>query len=232
LIIPARFNGPSESGNGGYVSGMLASYVAVAAGSVAAGSVAAVTVTLREPPPLDIPMSVTTEDGTVSVANGERLIASASPAPEVPGEPVPPVPYAEALALGDTYPGLVSHPFPTCFVCGPKRDDGLRLFPGRLPDGRTAAAWRVPVEISPVLVWASLDCPGGWSIGVESRPYLLGRLTASINALPEPGDECVVMGHAIGFERRKAFVASTLYGPSGDVLARGYATWIALPTAA
>jgi hypothetical protein len=223
LIIPARFNGPPESGNGGYVSGMLASYVALAASSPPA-----VTVTLREPPPLDTPLSVSTEDGVVSVYDGERLIATGSPATEVPGEPVPAVPYGEALALADTYPGLVSHPFPTCFVCGPKRDDGLRLMPGRLPDGRTASAWRVPMDMSPVLAWASLDCPGGWSIGVEARPYLLGRLTASVHAVPEPGDECVVMGRTVGFEGRKAFVASTLYGPSGAVLAHGFATWIAL----
>jgi hypothetical protein len=223
LIIPARFNGPPESGNGGYVSGMLASYVALAADSPAAA-----TVTLREPPPLDTPLSVATEDGVVSVSDGERLIATASPASGVPGEPVPPVSFAEASALGDTYPGLVSHPFPTCFVCGPKRDDGLRLFPGRLPDGRTASAWRVSMDSSPVLVWASLDCPGGWSIGVDARPYLLGRLTASVSAVPEPGDECVVMGRVVGFDRRKAFVATTLYGPTGAVLARGYATWIAL----
>jgi hypothetical protein len=230
LIIPGRFNGPPETGNGGYVCGMLASYVALAGGT--GSPPPAVTVTLRKPPPLDTPMSVSTEDGTVSVSDGDLLIATAAPAPSVPGEPVPPVPYREALALADTYPGLVSHPFPTCFVCGPKRDDGLRLFPGRLPDGRTAAAWRAPLDISAVLVWASLDCPGGWSIDImENRPYVLGRLTASVSAVPEPGAECVVMGRVVGVERRKAFVESTLYGPSDVVLARGYATWIALPGA-
>ena len=46
----------------------------------------------------------------------------------------------EAVAASATYPGFSAHPFPTCFVCGPERaeGDGLRLFPGRLPDGRTA----------------------------------------------------------------------------------------------
>jgi hypothetical protein len=226
LIIPARYNGPPESGNGGYVCGMLASYVALAAGVPPP----AVAVTLREPPPLDTPMSVTTDESIVSVMS-DRLVASAAPASAVPGEPVPPVPFATALALGDTYPGLVSHPFPTCFACGPKRDDGLGLRPGRLPDGRTATAWRVPVDVSPLLVWASLDCPGGWSIDVEERPYLLGRMTAAVSAVPAPGDECVVMGRATGFEGRKAYVSTTLYAPSGDVLAHAHAIWIALAKA-
>ena len=37
------------------------------------------------------------------------------------------------------YPGFIEHPFPTCFVCGPRREDGLRHLPGpaaRRPDRR------------------------------------------------------------------------------------------------
>src|SRR5439155_1527101 len=89
---------------------------------------------------------------------------------------VPAGSWEEAMAAAEHYPGFAAHPFPTCYACGPRRPpgDGLRLFPGRLPDGRTAAPWVVPEDIEPAVVWAALDCPGGWSIAVESRPYVLG----------------------------------------------------------
>jgi hypothetical protein len=41
LVIPSRFCGPLDSGNGGYVCGRIAAYVS-----------GPVTVTLRRPPPL------------------------------------------------------------------------------------------------------------------------------------------------------------------------------------
>src|SRR5690606_16223453 len=96
--------------------------------------------------------------------------------------------------------GFTTHPFPTCFVCGPERaeGDGLRLFPGRLPGGRTATPFRVPAEVTPEIVWASLDCPGGWAVPQEGRPYVLGRLAARVESLPGPGQRCVVVGAITG----------------------------------
>src|SRR5689334_14941984 len=157
MIIPARYNGPPDSANGGYTAGMLARYVATPAGAV---------VTLRQPPPVAAPLDVRQTGATIEVYDGDRLIASAEPVPSPLSAVVPPVGWDEAMAAAERYPGLVSHPFPTCFVCGPDRPpgDGLRLFPGRLPDGRTAAPWIVPEDIEPALVWAALDCPGGWAI--------------------------------------------------------------------
>jgi hypothetical protein len=135
------------------------------------------------------------------------------------------------MAAAETYPGFAAHPFPTCFVCGPERPpgDGLRLFPGRLPDGRTAAPWIVPDDIEPTLVWAALDCPGGWAIPMEDRPYVLGRMSGRVDALPAAGDGCVVMGALVSEEGRKAHVITTVYSPDGTVLALSAATWIAVP---
>jgi hypothetical protein len=112
----------------------------------------------------------------------------------------------------------------------------LRLFPGRLPDGRTAAPWIVPDDVEPALMWAALDCPGGWTVpemgltdgATAIRPYVLGRIAARVDALPAPGDGCVVMGAFLAQEGRKADVISTVYGPDGAVLALARATWIAL----
>jgi hypothetical protein len=236
VIVPARFNGPPNTANGGYTAGMLATYLNHPDGAV---------VTLRRPPPLETPMDVRTVDGGIAnggttnggIANGgitlyhgERLIASASPVAAPLSSPVPGVSWASAMEVSASFPGFVSHPFPTCFGCGPERPpgDGLRLFPGRLPDGRCAAAWVVPEDIEATLVWAALDCPGGWSIALESRPYVLGRLSARVDAVPAAGDGCVVMGALVATEGRKAEVLSTVYGPDGRMLALSRATWIAL----
>ena len=216
LIIPARFNGPPDTGNGGYTAGLIASYLG-----------GTVEVTLRTPPPLDTPLTVTRDGEEVNVRHGDTLVATARPS-EVT-EQVPATGYDEAVEVSKQYPGFTAHPFPTCYTCGPEREDGLRLFPGRLPDGRTAAPFTVPSDVTPATVWASLDCPGGWSVGIEARPYVLGRIAAHLYRVPEPGEHCVVTGQLLGQEGRKAFVASTLWPADGDQpYAVARATWIAL----
>lgn len=221
MIIEKRYNGPVDSGNGGWTAGLIATLVDDPAGVV---------VTLRVPPPMEIPLSVEREDRIIRVYGPEHaLVAEGSPTTLEP-RPIAPVPFAEAVAVSANYPGFAAHPFPTCFVCGPRREpgDGMRLFPGRLPDGRTATPWHVPDDVSTAMVWASLDCPGGWSIGIEARPYVLGRVAVRVDALPEPGDECVVMGRLLDIEGRKASVATSLYGSDGRAIAYSRATWIAI----
>jgi hypothetical protein len=218
MIIEKRYNGPVGSGNGGWTAGMV--------GTLIDGPSV---VTLRVPPPLDVPYAIERRDKGVQVYGPDGiLIATADPA-DVVREPIDPVRYDEAETVAASYPGLISHPFPTCFVCGPDRapGDGMRLFTGRLPNGDTATPWLVPDDVSAPMVWASLDCPGGWSVGIEARPYLLGRIATHIDRVPAPGDRCVVMGRLLGIEGRKAEVAAVLTGPDGLTLAWSRATWIA-----
>jgi hypothetical protein len=75
-------------------------------------------------------------------------------------------------------------------------------------------------------VWAALDCPGGWTVIGPGGTYVLGRLTATVAALPRPGATCVVVGAADAVEGRKAQVRSTVYGPDGAPLATARAVWI------
>jgi hypothetical protein len=224
VIISARFNGPPGTGNGGYSAGLVASQV------VDGGS--GVEVTLRLPPPLDTELAVREdEDGHgVRVFAGADLVAGARVTTVAPDEVVPPVSWAHAVEASRSYSGFTAHPFPTCFVCGPERavGDGLRIFPGRLGGVRTAAPFVVPADVSPVMMWAALDCPGGWSVPLESRPYVLGRMAARVDAVPTPGDQCVVTGEMVGEDGRKAYVRSTVYGPDGRALATARATWLAL----
>ncbi|MDO3702307.1 hypothetical protein Q3W71_11525 [Micromonospora sp. C28SCA-DRY-2] len=216
MIIESRFNGPPGSGNGGWSAGLFAA---------ASGGPGPVEVTLRRPPPLETPLTLA--DGEVHDPDG-HLVAEVRPTGEIAAV-VPPVDLPTARAAAAGYPGLVDHPFPGCYVCGPRRADGLRIFPGRLPDGRTAAPFRVPAKVEVPTVWAALDCPGGWSVIAPGRPYVLGRIAATVHALPAPGDECVVTGATVGGEGRKALVHTSLYGPTGQLLGTARATWVALP---
>jgi hypothetical protein len=212
VIVAARFNGPPGSGNGGYTAGLIGTLLDGAA-----------TVTLRKPPPLDAPYELRTADEGVAAYCSGELIATAVPAASRPAAPD----WRDPASAG-AYPGFTDHPFPTCYVCGPKRDDGLAIYPGPLPGGGTAAVWRVPDDVSPVTVWAALDCPGGWAIIAPGRPYVLGRLTVAIDDVPEPGQECVVVGECTGVEGRKGFVRTGLYAPDRRLIAAAQAVWIAV----
>lgn len=223
MIIEGRFNGPAGSGNGGYTAGLVAAELAAPAGYAAQ-------VTLRVPPPLDSRLSVTRTGDGLAVHAGEQLVAEAEPV-RFDDEPVPPVPYPAAVTASGQYPGFTDHPFPTCYVCGPRRPagDGLRIYPGPLPDGRTAAPWQAPADASTVTAWAALDCPGGWAVLVAGRRYVLGRITARVYADPLPGEPYVVTGAVVAAEGRKAQVRSALYGADPDsapLLAQARATWI------
>ncbi|PZF92564.1 hypothetical protein [Micromonospora deserti] len=218
MIIESRFNGPPGSGNGGWSAGVFAGTY---------GGPGPVEVTLRRPPPLETPL--TAVDGEIHDPVG-TVVARVRPVPDFRAV-VPPVDLPTARAAAAGYPGLLDHPFPGCYVCGPGRVDGLRLFPGRLPDGRTAAPFRVPEPVTDATVWAALDCPGGWAVIAPGRPYVLGRIAAVVAAPPDPGDECVVTGAMVGGEGRKALVHTSLYGPDGALLGWARATWIALPPA-
>lgn len=223
LTVQSRFRGPTTSGNGGYVAGLLA----------ARAGDGPVTVTLRTPPPLETPLSVVDSGSEVSLLDGPTLVAVAAPGgPQGDLVAVEPVAISEVAAISERYPGFSAHPFPECFVCGPARSagDGLRLFPGRVGDGRTACLWSVEADVAgaPEFVWAALDCPGGWSAPIEGRPMVLGRITAQVSDVPVAGETCLVMGSLVGTEGRKTWTDSTVYGDGGRVLGRARSTWIAL----
>lgn len=230
FLVPSRFCGPPESGNGGWVSGH-------AAALLEPGPDEAVTVRLRTPPPLDRELSVQTRsvDGhrTLEVRDGEHPVLEATSAPGLDAGGIPAaVSFAEATTAGEGYEGLADHPFPTCFSCGTGRasDDGLRLQPGRVDggDGVYAAAWRPRADVDLETAWAALDCPGGWASGIAGRPMVLGTMTAQVASLPAVGEEHVVMAWPRGGEGRKYLSGTALYAADGRLLAHAEATWIAI----
>jgi hypothetical protein len=159
VTVPARFNGPPESANGGYAAGLLGRHVAGAA-----------EVTLWAPP-LERPLAMTRDGDTLAMWDGATLVAEAVPT-TVEAEPPAVVPLEAAEAATAGYPGFAEHAFPTCVVCGPQRDvgDGLRVFPGPVPETPVFAAPWVPDGaladadgvVAPEIVWAVLDCPSAF----------------------------------------------------------------------
>jgi hypothetical protein len=235
MIIGTRYNGPPGTGNGGYSAGRFAIESGVAgagfpgADAGSAEQSPAVEVTLRRPPPLGVPLRVAGAGDHVEFWEGEHLVAQARPGTLATAELVAAVGWDEAVAVAEHSPALTGNPFPTCFVCGVERADGMRLFPGRLPGDRTATPWTAPADVEPELVWAALDCPGGWATAMDRQPYVLGRITARLLRRPDAGERCVIMGALTGEDGRKAFVTTTVYGGDGTPLAHAHAVWIALP---
>jgi hypothetical protein len=216
MIVDVRYCGPDGSGNGGYVAGLLAAELAADT----------VTVALRQPPPLARELQVDTDESGNSARlwDGERLIAEAlTGAIVVP--PVAAVSHEEARAGAEKFRVAESHPFPRCFVCGPEREDGIRLEPGPVGDGLVASPWTADSP-SHELLWAALDCPGGWSCFQPGRPALLGTMTAQVVELPGDGEQCVVMGLARTREGRKLHAATAAYGADGRLLGRAEQIWI------
>ena len=233
LTIARRFNGPPESGNGGYVAGVLAQRYLETFGATPG---AKVEVTLRKPPPLEKPLEVRQPEETESLRllYGSTVVAEAELV-EASAEPIEPISYEEAVTAAKGYLGIGDHPFLTCFVCGPSHPSGLHIYPGAVTGRRkvVAAPW-TPAEdtIGPEFVWAALDCPGGWSPGdLAERPMVLGRFgveTFLDDDLLQAGEQYVLLGRHVRTEGRKTFTESTLYGPSGEAVAHAEAVWIAV----
>jgi hypothetical protein len=236
VSVPRRYCGPPESGNGGYVCGLLAR--ALTSGDAE--------VTLRRPPPLERDLAVEVAGDGAVLRDGDDVVAQAVPTTIDLAVP-PPVPIDDARAAAAGWRLLhdpSEHPFPTCFVCGPHRaeGDGLRLFPSKV-EGRdvVAAAWApdpsLPASaddasaVATEIVWAALDCPGGLTMYLEPElpgPYVLGRLAVHVDAPVRFDEEYAVVGWRAGVDGRKLFAGSALYDRRGVPLAYGRATWVRL----
>jgi hypothetical protein len=227
VVIDGRYCGPPDSGNGGYVCGLVAGILGGPA-----------EVTLRRPPPIGRPLRVLGgPESAVALLDRDEVVAegvSARPEVHLPG----PVTQEEAIEAAGRYRGFSLHPFPTCFVCGPQRaeGDGLRIFTGPVTGlGLVAAPW-TPDEtltsadglVRPEFVWAALDCPGAFANGFPEIAMVLGRLSAEVVGPVKPGQSCVVLGWSEGSEGRKHFAGTAIFGDDGQLLALARATWISL----
>lgn len=228
ILIDRRFRGPPDSGNGGYVAGMLAKSLG--------GS--NVEVTLRAPPPLDTPLRLDSHDDGAELLSGDALIASAVRT-MVELEVPPPPSASRAKEAEARFNGFEQHSFPGCFVCGPERveGDGLRIFPGAtgLDQEQVAGTWTPDPSLvgdggwlAVEHVWAALDCPGYFAVQKQAGVAVLGRIAARIDRMPEIGEALIVSGWRVASEGRKHRVGTALHNRDGETLAMAIATWMTI----
>lgn len=236
IVLTQQFCGPPNSGNGGYVMGLMAGALK--------GPVTAI---LRAPPLLETPLQLVTQDRAVRLVDGEnRLIGEARPAAAgaLPEAPSPPD-VADAVAAGRRFPGLDKPFHPICFTCGDRLQEGygLRVFVGQIDggaEGHVAGAWAAdpafadeqglaPLEV----VWAALDCPGSVAWVVQGHGGgLLGTMSCEVLRRPAVGETCIVTAWPIEHEGRKKISGTALYSTGGELMARSHQVWIGRPMVA
>lgn len=237
IEVPARFNGPPGSGNGGYSAGLLAACV----------DAPAVEVTLRAPPPLERPLTVEQRDDATVALDGAAVVLEARP---VDLDPVAPEPVGLGAAVAaDARSGFRDrsvHPFPTCVVCGPDRGegDGLRMFPGPLADGRFGTVFRPDRSLADAdgvvevpAVWAALDCPSSGPVldmapdaAAMRAPSVLARLAVRIDHELRAGETYVSVSWKLHEDGRKRTSGTALFAADGTPVAVARALWIELRT--
>lgn len=243
IEIAPRFRGPPTSGNGGYVAGRLAAYLAAEE----------VRVRLERPPPLERRLVVAEGAEGVVLRDGEHVVARARAvdgAERIDLEPVAAPDFAAAVAAAADFRGFDHHVFPGCFVCGTERDegDGLRIFPGPVeteaglfaapwcPDGSLTDPASLPgpdsllgpegALVAPAFLWAALDCPGAFSFPQpEGQVILLGELQARLTGPVEVGERCVLTSWEIEHDGRRHRTGSAIFGASGDLRGLAVGLW-------
>jgi hypothetical protein len=230
VVIARQFRGPPNSGNGGYVCGILGREITGPS-----------TVALRALIPLDVPLKLEAAKGGAKLTGMDgTLIAEGTRAELVLPDPPPPPTLAEAQAAGARCP-VIEKPFhPPCFTCSSARaeGDGLRILPGQIagaPEGHIACVWTphesfadadgsIPEEI----VWAALDCPGSlaWIVKSGMGGGLLGTMTCEVLRRPRAGEPTIVMAWPIEQSGRKFVAGVALFDATGGLMARGSQIWI------
>lgn len=231
VTIPARFKGPPKSANGGYTCGLMARRIEGAAAA-----------SLKMPPPLDTPLTLTQAGDAVELRLDDRLVGRAEPA--LLDLSVPPLP--EPLELGVDpvdAPGRPVRfaPFSTCFVCGKDREhpDGLCIHPQQVVghEDMVAAPWRLHAglagddgNVAPEFLWAALDCPGYFACA-PGEAALLARLTVDIRGTLRAEGDATVIGWDLSRAGRKRRCGTAVFAPDGSLVASAEGLWVVVDPA-
>ena len=233
VTIAKKYNGPNDSGNGGYCAGLFAQ-------SFDNNSRQAIEVTLRSPPPLDQPITIKGNQQSAECMHGDTLVAQIKHS-ELKIDIPKPIDLNQAITASKHFSGFVSHPFPNCYVCGPDRaeHDGLRVFAGAVENRSLAACPWQPFDalgneagyIGVEHIWAALDCPSyfGATINTTAATAFLGRFTLQIYDHKIPVDQSyIICAWPNGVDGRKLYGGVGLFDLQGNCLAAANATWITL----
>jgi len=221
-VIDPRFNGFPDIALGGYVGGVLARGHAKAE------------VILRRPVRLDKAYRMVAEpDGTRVLRDGSDVLAVSCDA-RVDLEVPRPVDLETSKIASENYVGRRRHLVPTCFNCGPLRQegDGLRIFPGKVV-GRdlVAAPWTPSAcladsngTVESEFIWSALDCPTIWALVVLGRPdtderAVTARLAVDLISPVPASLPQVVMGWKVAETERTRVAGGAIYSTAGRLLA-------------
>jgi hypothetical protein len=230
IIIDPRYNGPNTSGNGGWVAGSLARLLGHES----------VSVSLRAPAPLNVPMSVYWRgDGAVTLEKDGTLIAEACLAPltlDLPTAPDPDEAEVAGVLARKINPQGTNGRYARCFSCGLARSDGLHIVPGPVGnDGMVATSWTAPSlanskeQLSVEATWAALDCSAGfaWMQRLGARtPIITARMTAVIDQPLRVGRRYTVIGWPIAQDGRKLHAGTAIFDATGTVQACSRQLWL------
>ncbi len=226
VVIEQRFNGPPQSAHGGYACGLV--------GARIDGCAAA---SLRVPPPLDRALELRTGSERVTLHDGDTLVADAAPAQLHLAVPEP-VPIDVAEQASKASPWHERHPFPTCFGCGPRRSQAdaiaVEMGPVQGRDGLHAGAW-TPFEgltvegaVTPLFMWAALDCPTSSACVPAGQPCVLARLTVRLLRPARAREPHTVVAWLIGHDGRKHRGGAAIHTADGELCGYSEGLWIAL----
>ena len=225
LLIAKRFNGPPNSGNGGYTAGLIASKLSFNP-----------EVTLRAPPPLEQVMELHIQKDSATLVHEDTLIAAAKVADFQLTIPTA-IPWSAVKVATPRPKSFDSALLPDCFVCGiaRKRGDGLAIYPENIGPKKVAASW-VPYEnlgdesgkVKTAFIWSALDCPGAWAMQDVTKLSLLGRIAVKEVRPIKVDSQYIVMGWVLKEEGRKTWTGTAIYDKSGETCAFAKATWISV----
>lgn len=232
VIIDPRFEGPTDITLGGYISGLMASYL----------DAQTVEVTMRSPTPMGKKLLVSMETpGRVVMRDGDTLLNEARLS-ELELELPEPITLEQAAQVSERYR---PNSFPNCFACGSGRtaENGLHLRSGPVPGRKLSAIDWTPgaaavgaADGEPVpgpVLWAALECPiarvmGPSGLQKSDEMALLGRMTTKVMERPLVGRPYFFMGWPITREGRKIQVGGSLHDAAGRLMAATHLLFITL----
>ncbi len=182
-------------------------------------------------------------DGAVAIRDAAGAdLAVATPASLSLDLPEPPTWAQAEKGAASQVRSLRRNPPPIldCYGCGPDvaPGRGLKLLPGRIEDrpDLLAGAWVPEMELAgpdgtlpPEIVWAALDCPGGWA-GIRLGRMPLGGVTARLTgarfAPVRAQEPHIAYSWLLRSEGRKTTVGVAVATAEGELCALAEALWI------
>jgi hypothetical protein len=229
ITVSPAYQGIPGVAHGGYTAGLFAARLP-----------GHPRVTLRRPPPIGTPLTVTDNGSGPSLRDPDsRTVMLARPATGLALDL--PVRTVSQVADQAPHPGYHRHPYPGCFMCGTERPDGFKLRVATGDDGVTSGLWRPSSPLLPdreevpaEFVWAAIDCLTAWAFADRWQdrtwwPAVTGQLTVALDRQVRRDADHVVVARVTGRDGRRITVQATVSDARGRACARAEAVWVVVP---